>query len=156
VATTQPAPDELADLLDSEVIGIQRVWDALRSRHQKYHRNYRAFEREAGDKFQEIGFIVGITWNEYSVGGVRQEGLMPTIEIRSRCERKGFDRDQMVREVTDNILGLPGQAKGDVIKTDDGEAFKRFREAAGNARPHSHDEGEPFDGAHSHPHPHGH
>ncbi len=151
--TAQPAPDELVDLLDSEVIEIQKVWDSLRSRHQKYHRNYLAFEREAEDKFGEIGFAVAISWNEYSLGGVKQEGLMPTIEIKSRCAPKAFDRDRMVHEVTDNILGLPGQAKGDVIKTDDGEAFKRFREAAGNARPHSHED-EPFDGTHPHPHAH--
>jgi hypothetical protein len=145
----QPAADDLADLLDSEVIEIQKVWDSLRSRHQKYHRNYHAFEREAQDLFGQIGFVVGITWNEYAVGGVKQDGLMPTIEIRDRCEKKAFDRDQMVKEVTDNILDLPGQAKGDVIRTDEGDAFKKFRQDSGNARPHSHGDDEPFDG-HSH------
>jgi hypothetical protein len=142
-------PDELVDVLDSEVIAIQKVWDSLRSRHQKYHRNYKAFEREAADKFAEIGFVIAITWNEYSVGGVKQEGAMPTIEVSSRCAPKLFDRDRQVREVTDNILDLPGHAKGDVIKTDQGDAFRQFREAAGNAKPHSHGDDEPFDG-HSH------
>jgi hypothetical protein len=40
---------------------------------------------------------------------------MPEVTITDRCERKPFDHDQMVHEVTHNILGLPGQEG--VIKT---------------------------------------
>jgi hypothetical protein len=106
------------DIADSEILGIERVLTALRQRAEDKSLNFTAFEREIRERFEDIGFVVTVTWFEFgregSPGAV-PNAAMPEITIVDRCERKPFDHDRQVHEVTHNILGLPGQEG--VIKT---------------------------------------
>lgn len=135
---TVPRPP--IDLLDSEVDRIQKVWDQLRDRHQKGLRNFDAVEREITGRFADEGFVVHVNWFRYEIDGVPQtDAAMPEVTIVGRCDPKHvFDHDQQVREVVDNILDLPGQEKGEVIKTDLGRTYKDFREGHGSAAGHDH------------------
>ena len=120
----------MIDVYDSEIQKIGYVTAVLRERADGKRLNYLDFEREIKDRFAEIGFTVSVTWNRYAVGGqVQEDSAMPTIDITGRIDpSEVFDKDRMVWEVTQNILELPGQEKGEVIRTDQGEAFKRYRE----------------------------
>jgi hypothetical protein len=131
---TLPRPP--IDLYDHEVDAVQKIWDQLRDRHQKTFKNYDQVEREIVGRFAEAGFVVHVGWYRYAIGGqVQESAAMPEVTIVGRCDPKHeFDHDQQVHEVTKNILGLPGQEG--VIKTDDGQAFRRFRE--GDEHGHSH------------------
>lgn len=102
---------ESIDLLDSEVNVIQGVWDTLRDRHQKSFKNYDQVEREIIGRFADVGFVVQVSWFKYSLDGIPQDGAaMPEVTIVGRCDPKHvFDHDQQVREVTSNILEIPGQ-----------------------------------------------
>lgn len=131
------------DILDSEVEAIMLVLQKLQDRAQLKAHSYEAFEREIRSRFQDIGFEVDVNWHSYAMGGVVQAGsAMPEVTITGRLS--DFDPDRMVWEVTQNILELPGQDKGEVIKTDAGGVFKEFKQAGGLM--HSH-------GGHSHAHP---
>lgn len=108
-----PAADDLTkgiDILDSEVLQIEKVLNLLKTR-SALPRNYEDFSREIKERFQDIGFVVDVVWYHTNVDGVK----MPEIVIKARTERKVFDRDQMVHEVTSDILGF---GEGGVIKTD--------------------------------------
>jgi hypothetical protein len=134
-----PTPSPQIDLYDHEVNTIQQVWDTLRDRHQKSYRNYDLVEREIIGRFADAGFVAEVNWYGYAIGGQPQpDAAMPEISIVGRCDPKHeFDHDQQVSEVTKNILDLPGQEG--VIKTDEGEAFRKFREGGGDhGHGHSH------------------
>jgi hypothetical protein len=128
---------ESIDLYDHEIDAIQKVWDQLRDRHQKTYRSYDAVEREIISRFAEIGLVAQVNWYSYKIGGVVQEGAaMPEVTITGRIEKHEFDHDQQVHEVVNNVLDIPGQEG--VIKTDQGGAFKKFREEHGSAAGHDH------------------
>jgi hypothetical protein len=59
---------------------------------------------------------------------------MPEVTITDRCERKPFDHDQMVHEVTHNILGLPGQEG--IIRTNK-DSYTKLVEGHAHRRKHS-------------------
>jgi hypothetical protein len=100
------------DIADSEILGIERVLATLNREAADKSHNFEAFEREIRERFQDIGFVVTVSWYEFGrqgqVGAV-PNAAMPEITIVDRCERKPFDHDRQVHEVTNNILGLPGQ-----------------------------------------------
>lgn len=128
------------EVLDSEVDEITKVLAVLQDRAKLRAHNYDAFEREIRSRFEDIGFTVDVNWHSYAIGGVVQVGsAMPEITVTGRLST--FDPDRQVWEVTQNILDLPGQEKGEIIKTDRGDAFKNFRANGGN---------------HGHGHGHGH
>lgn len=101
------------DMLDSEILEIERVYDIIRAR-SRGSINYQHFQDEIKDRFADIGWVVDVVWYETNLAGVK----MPEIVFKRRVERKVFDRDQMVHEVTSDILGL---GTGGVIKTDQGK-----------------------------------
>lgn len=108
----------ILDVHDSEVLRIGRVMAVLRDRAKSKSLNYNDFEREIKTRFAEIGFAVNVNWYEYSIGGVKQDGAMPEITIMDRTPGSAeFDPDRQVHEVVNNILELPGQEKGEWIKT---------------------------------------
>lgn len=110
-------PSQPIELLDSEVDQIQKVWDLLRKKHQKSYRNYVGVESEIKGRFADIGFVVTVNWFKYAIDGQVGEGASPEITIVGRVNSgHQFDHDQQVKEVTSNILGLPGQEG--VIRTD--------------------------------------
>lgn len=112
---TTTAPPEIAD---SEILEIERVLTTLNQRALDKSHSFEAFEREIKERFEDVGFVVAVSWYEFGregqVGAV-PNAAMPEITITDRCERKPFDHDRQVHEVTSNILGLPGQEG--VIKT---------------------------------------
>jgi hypothetical protein len=129
---------EVLDILDSEMNEILKVLEELRQRGSAKKHNYLDFEREIKGRFAEIGFEVDISWYEYAMGaqaGPVAGSAMPEVTITGRTERKEFDRDQMVHEVTHNLLGLPGQEG--VIKTDPA-TLKRFTGGQGSGHGHAH------------------
>lgn len=99
------------EVYDHEIIEIEKVLEALHSRAESGAVEYAAFEIEAKDRFWDIGFVVAVNWYTTNVKGL----LMPEIVIKDRTEKKDFDYDQQVREVTDDILDLGDKG---VIKTD--------------------------------------
>lgn len=103
------------DIQDSEYLEIEAVWKALKKRVGQ-HRNYDAFDREIKDRFFKIGWAVDVIWAEYAIDGVKQDGYQPKIEIVGRVQKTTFDHDQKVHEITSNLLELPGQEKGQVLK----------------------------------------
>lgn len=124
------------NVYDSDILAMEKIIQELHDRYQGKMRNYAAFEREAREKFAAIGLDVAITWNEYAIGGTRQEGAMPEITVTGRIEPEKWDPDRMVHEVTSNILEIPGA--GGVIKTDESGVFKQFREDSGHDHGHGH------------------
>jgi hypothetical protein len=135
------------DLYDHEIIAIDGVLEKLRFK-QGHRHNYNDLEREIRERFAEIGLVVSVTWREYAIGGVKQEGAMPDITPVARTEPHEFDHDRQVHEVTHNILDIPGQEG--VIKTDESGTFRKFREEHGNNHPHSHGHGHGHGHTHSH------
>lgn len=111
------------DIADSEILEIEKVLTTLNQRARDKQRNFADFEREIRERFEDIGFVVTVSWYEFGregqVGAV-PGAAMPEVTISGRCERKPFDHDRQVHEVTHNILGLPGQEG--VIKTNTGAA----------------------------------
>lgn len=115
-ASSQPATDDFTksiDLLDSEILEIEKVYDKIKER-ARGRVNYQHLQDEIKDRFAEIGFVVDVAWFETNLAEVK----IPQITFTARTERKVFDRDQMTREVTDDILNL---GHSGVIKTDKGK-----------------------------------
>lgn len=109
-----PGHDDMTkgiDVLDSEVLAIEKVLKTLKARSSNQMRNYADFDREIKERFQDIGFIVDVVWYETNLAEVK----MPEIVIKGRIEAKAFDRDQMTHEVTSDLLNM---GEGGVIKTD--------------------------------------
>lgn len=104
------------EVYDSEIIKIEKVLERLKA-SSTGHRDYESFNREIKERFAEIGFVVSVKWFEFAVGGQKQDGYMPEVEITGRTEHHTFDHDRMVSEVTGDLLGL---GEGGVIKTDPG------------------------------------
>lgn len=102
------------NLYDSEVLQIEKVTSRLMERAAS-RRDYDAFDREIRQRFEEIGLVVKINWWSTNVEGV----LSPEVDFVGRTEKHTFDHDQMVHEVTNDILDI---GQGGVIKS--GEFLK--------------------------------
>ena len=129
---------QVLDIYDSEMKEILRVGEELRKR-TGLMRNYNDFEREIKERFEDIGFVVNVNWHHYAMNKVVQVGsAMPEVTIVGRVEQIVFDPDRQVHEVRANVLDLPPE-DAEIIRTDDGEAFRRFRAGeAGHGHGHSH------------------
>lgn len=112
----QPPPQQqqdtgIADILDSEVIAIEKVYLTLRERTH-VSRRYEAFDREIHQRFEEIGFIVDVKWFDTDQPGTQ----MPEVTITGRTAGpQDFDHDQMRHEIVNDLLDL-GAAESGVIK----------------------------------------
>lgn len=98
-------------LYDHERLAINKVATALMDNIGR-HRELSSFQREARERFAEIGFVVRVDFyedpNEEHLTGTQ----IPQISLLGRCEplKVGeFDHDQMGHEVRSNILGVKGQ-----------------------------------------------
>lgn len=103
--------DDLLNVLDSEIIEMEDVlkWAQLR---QHTRMPLEDFRRAVVEKFAEIGFLVTVKCFETSEPGT----FAFDFEITGRTERKEFDFDRMVHEVTHNLLEDPHAETG-FIKT---------------------------------------
>lgn len=130
------------DVYDHELADISTVYAILKQRYEQKLCNYLTLEREARERFGEIGFEVVINWYSYGervTGLAIPESASPEIIISGRIDRSHvFDHDRQVHEVTHNLLGLPEEDAG-VIKTDQGDSFKRYMDGqAGHGHGHGH------------------
>lgn len=125
------------EIYDSELEQVLAVQEIIRRRSAEKPHNYGAFEREIKERFAEIGFTASVAWRAWALDGIPQEGAIPDVTLTGRCDPGfRFDPDQMVHEVTSNVLGLPGQEG--VIKTDQGGAFRKFRSGEDHGHGHGH------------------
>lgn len=116
------------DILDSEMIELDKVLNSWAAQQQGLRRDLEAFRRGAIDKAAQCGFKLNVLTYE-----TNQEGVFAfEFEITGRTESKAFDYDRMVYEVTNNILELPNQDKG-FIKSPTGA-----EKAAAHTKPHKH------------------
>lgn len=117
---TQPNHEGLTsrvEIHDSEVIEIERIVKILNDKAHSGRLDYDAFQREIKDRFHTLGFIVDVKWYTTNVDGV----LVPEIDIQDRTERRQFDHDRQVHEVTNDLLEL---GEGGVIHTSPGDFQK--------------------------------
>lgn len=114
--------DNNLDIYDSEILEIEKVLEVLQYKASTKKQNYESFQNEIKNRFAEIGFVVDVLW--YEVGEEMPDGtvrkqedvFMPEIVIKNRVQRIEFDRERMRHEVVNNILEMPDQTKGELIK----------------------------------------
>jgi hypothetical protein len=125
------------EILDSEMLSIEKVLETLRRRAEDGRRLDRGrFDQEIVERFGQIGFKVDVKWWHTNLDEVK----MPEIEIIGRTETKAFDHDQMAHEVTSDILEL---GTGGVIKM--GSEDAAMIRATEQAHKRQHVQGVPHD-----------
>lgn len=116
-------------LYDTEILEIERVLDILNDKRRQ-RRDLDSFDKEIKGRFEEIGLIVSINWYECGVPDpdgnlVKQEDeYIPEIVIRDRVEKHLFDHDRQRHEIVNNVLEMPGQEKGQLLKASSAEIRK--------------------------------
>ncbi|MEV7674979.1 hypothetical protein [Streptomyces sp. NPDC088752] len=100
------------DILDSEILQIEAIFGGMLERYSAKSFDVEVFEREAKERcHSQLGLAIDIIWKKVkdkNTGRFIEGAASPKIEIIGRVEKKGFDHDQKVHEVTRNILGLDG------------------------------------------------
>ena len=129
---------DVLDLYDHEIKQIVELLAELNQQAKAKQHNYNDFERMIRDRFAKLGFTVDVNWYAYALGGREQKGsAMPEITITGRTDEKFvFDPDRQVHEVVNNLLDLPGQAKGEWIKTDPAAMKRLLGEQGGSGHGH--------------------
>jgi hypothetical protein len=118
------------EIYDSEIVKINEILNILEDKRQQ-RRSFENFDHEIKERFSEIGLIVAVNWysagQEMPDGSVKEiEGVfIPEIVIKDRTEKKLFDHEQQRHEVVNNILELPNQEKGQLLKATP-EDFKKL------------------------------
>lgn len=107
------------ELYDSDLLAIERGPLEWMKSKQTTRVDLEGFRRAVVNQFGHIGFRVDVKVFETDQADV----YAFDVEIREKLERKEFDYDRMVHEVTRNILELPDQ-DGGFIKAD--EALARM------------------------------
>lgn len=118
------------EILDSEIIAIEKVLKKLQDKQGKGGVNQEAFRKEIIERFAEAGFKVDVKWYTTNVEGV----FMPEVSIVDRLEGQ-FDPDRMVHEVTNDLLGL---GEGGVIKTTNSGLIVPKGHGHSHGAPHKH------------------
>lgn len=93
----------LIDLYDTDFFKIEAVAKRLNESVGK-PREMEGFRREIVERFQEVGFVVGVKcWSTQQAGVFAFD-----IEITDRCEplRSGFDHERQSWEVQNDVLGF--------------------------------------------------
>lgn len=113
--------DEMAqgDILDSEILQLEAIFADMQERYGAKSFNVEEFEREAKERVHsQLGLAIDISWKKVvNAFGIVIEGVAsPRIEIVGRVDKKVFDHDKKVFEVTHDIAGLGGPTG--VIKSD--------------------------------------
>jgi hypothetical protein len=117
------------DLYDSEIIAIED--GPLRYAQQRAGRplNIDRFTKDLAEQFEQIGLGV-----EVKVFTTAQDNVWAfEVEIQRRIA-KPFDPDQMIHEVVNNLLELPGE--GGWIDTNKGMAELARKEREDGAHSH--------------------
>ncbi|MFI0967010.1 hypothetical protein ACH4S8_37350 [Streptomyces sp. NPDC021080] len=106
------------DILDSEILQLEAIFAGMQERYGARAFNVEEFEREAKERVHSaLGLAIDISWKKVvdGTGRVIEGVASPKIEIVGRVEKKTFDHDEKVFEVTHDIAGLGTQG---VIKSD--------------------------------------
>lgn len=106
--------DDLLNISDSEIDALGGVVAWAQQQRAKGATSMENFRRAVVEKFAEVGFAAKVKAYETS----EKDTYAFEFEIYGRTQVKAFDFDQMRWEVRNNILGLPGQEKGELIKAD--------------------------------------
>jgi hypothetical protein len=107
------------DILDSEILQLEALFENMLVRYSAKAFDKDEFEREAKERVHnQLGLAITISWKlEYDpVARVFTGRQIPDISIAGRVEKKGFDHDQKVHEITRDILEL---GPSGVIKSED-------------------------------------
>lgn len=100
----------MIDLYDSELLKIEEIQHALqRSSEGLVDRD--AWNREAAERFAEIGLKIDVKWWRTDMPDV----LAPDIEIVGRLTVQEFDHARMAHEVQHDVLGT---GEGGVMNLD--------------------------------------
>jgi hypothetical protein len=100
------------DILDSEILQLEGIFENMLTRYSARAFNKEEFEREAKERVHtQLGLAITISWKaEWDRVAARFTGRqIPDIQIAGRVEKKIFDHDQKVHEVTRDILDLGTQ-----------------------------------------------
>lgn len=105
----------MIDLLDSEILSIEKVWKNLQD-HVGRARNLQGFVSEVTHRFEDIGLVVDVIMYQDNDTGE----FIPKIEIVGRCEpqKDGFDFERLQWEVREDILGIDPDKKGVTVPFD--------------------------------------
>ncbi|MFJ4902804.1 hypothetical protein [Streptomyces sp. NPDC088727] len=107
------------DILDSEILQLEAIFAGMQDRYGIKAFNVEEFEREAKERcHSELGLAITIAWKKVvdGTGRVIEGVASPKIEIVGRVDKKIFDHDKKVFEVTHDVAGLGGPTG--VIKSD--------------------------------------
>lgn len=119
--------DDLLNILDSEIDAMDKGPIKWATEHQGKAMDLEAFRRAIIEQFAEIGFKVEVKAYETNERGT----IAFDFEILGRTERKAFDFDKMVHEVTNDFLGERGADQGFIPAPQPTEA-QRKQAAHGN------------------------
>lgn len=116
------------DILDSEILQLEAIFKDMLERYSAKAFDLEVFEREAKERVHsQLGLAIDIRWKPLKdrvTGEIVEGAASPFIEIVGRVEKKIFDHDQKVFEVTHDVAELGTQG---VIKSE---------EAARGGHPH--------------------
>lgn len=118
------------ELYDSDLLKMEKGPLRWMKSKQGSSMDLEAFRRGAEEQFGEVGFEVNVKCYD-----TNQDGMFAfEVDILRRVNRRfTFDYDQMIHEVTSNILEIPGQEKG-FIKAPQGAEARRLAQQ----KPHKH------------------
>lgn len=131
--STLPDTDDLTksiNLHDSEVNEIAEIMETINAKARAGQVNYSDFDREIKERFEDHGFVVDVVWYHSNVESVK----IPEIVVKRRTERREFDHDRQVHEVTNDVLGF---GEGGTIKVDK-DMFRALEDGSFRADKHGH------------------
>jgi hypothetical protein len=96
------------EIYDHEVLEIDKGPVRWMTQKQGTTMSLESFRRAVVEQFEDIGFRATVKTYETTERGT----FAFDVEINGRCERKAFDYDQMVHEVTSNLLNDPAEPTG--------------------------------------------
>ena len=101
------------DILDSEILQLEAIFEDMLYRYSAKAFNVEEFEREAKERgHSQLGIAITVSWRpvmDTATGKIIEGKRSPKIEIAGRVEKKAFDHDRKVHEVTRDILDLGTQ-----------------------------------------------
>jgi hypothetical protein len=101
------------DILDSEILQLEAIFEDMLYRYSAKAFDIDVFEREAKERVHnQLGLAITVSWKpvmDTATGRIIEGKLSPKIEIAGRVEKKAFDHDQKVFEVTHDVADIGTQ-----------------------------------------------
>lgn len=118
------------ELYDSDILAMEKGPLRWMQNKRGTRMNLESFRRAVVEQFEMIGFVVDVKCWETDA----DETYAFDVDIRRRIEKVSFDYDRMRHEVINNILEIPGQVKGELLKGPTGAEARRIAKL----KPHKH------------------